>query len=303
MWIIVIICLIAILYLAIRFVLVKMEIKYIRNQLMNIKKDASSNQLIQATIGKSCSHLINDINEMLLLQIEERRKYRLRDQAIKEELANISHDFRTPLTAIKGYSQILSQDYNLDYNQKEYLTIMIRKINLLERQVEKFYDLTLIESQDYPVHLAFQPLKNLMDNVLMTYHKEMEANNIILKRYELTKDDVLMDEDITKRILNNLLSNVLKHGEKQMSIYTQVQDDTLVLSIMNHIQQNHVVPTEKIFERTYTTQSNRKDGVGLGLYIVRSLVRLQKGTVEAKQENDTFTILVTFKLKSFELYL
>ncbi|REI29093.1 hypothetical protein DOS81_07505 [Staphylococcus felis] len=222
MWIIVIICLIAIIYLAIRFVLVKMEIKYVRNQLMNIKKDASSNQLIQATMGKSCSHLINDINEMLLLQIEERRKYRLRDQAIKEELAN---------------------------------------------------------------------------------HKEMEANNIILKRYELTKDDVLMDEDITKRILNNLLSNVLKHGEKQMSIYTQVQDDTLVLSIMNHIQQNHVVPTEKIFERTYTTQSNRKDGVGLGLYIVRSLVRLQKGTVEAKQENDTFTILVTFKLKSFEPYL
>lgn len=303
MWIIVIICLIAILYLAIRFVLVKMEIKYIRNQLMNIKKDASSNQLIQATMGKSCSHLINDINEMLLLQIEERRKYRLRDQAIKEELANISHDFRTPLTAIKGYSQILSQDYNLDYNQKEYLTIMIRKINLLERQVEKFYDLTLIESQDYPVQLAFQPLKNLMDNVLMTYYKEMEANNIILKRYELTKDDVLMDEDITKRILNNLFSNVLKHGEKQMSIYTQVQDDTLVLSIMNHIQPNHVVPTEKIFERTYTTQSNRKDGVGLGLYIVRSLVRLQKGTVEAKQENDTFTILVTFKLKSFEPYL
>ncbi|MBH9581779.1 sensor histidine kinase [Staphylococcus felis] len=303
MWIIVIICLIAILYLAIRFVLVKMEIKYVRNQLMNIKKDASSNQLIQATMGKSCSHLINDINEMLLLQIEERRKYRLRDQAIKEELANISHDFRTPLTAIKGYSQILSQDYNLDYNQKEYLTIMIRKINLLERQVEKFYDLTLIESQDYPVQLAFQPLKNLMDNVLMTYYKEMEANNIILKRYELTKDDVLMDEDITKRILNNLFSNVLKHGEKQMSIYTQVQDDTLVLSIMNHIQPNHVVPTEKIFERTYTTQSNRKDGVGLGLYIVRSLVRLQKGTVEAKQENDTFTILVTFKLKSFEPYL
>lgn len=294
MWIIFVIACCIILYLSFNLFMLKKEINSITHQIRYLKSKASNQRITKSHTHKYTINLIDEINELMTRHANERRKYRNKEQSIKEEMTHISHDFRTPLTAIKGYVQLLEQESHLGKDERNYFNIINQKIDVLNQQVETFYDLTLIESKDYPVHLSYQPLSKVLDHVLISYYKAFEERSIALQAYHISNDSILIDEALTKRILENLLSNVLKFGKSYVELRTEIHDENLRLIISNDFHHDNKMDINQIFDRTYTSQLNRKDGTGLGLYIVQALTRLQGGSVQAKCENEQFTMMIDF---------
>lgn len=294
MWIILLMSLLVNFYLLLKWLFLKNDLHHITNQLKILNQDLTSQRWIDTTTTKQTIHLINQINIFRAKYIEDKRKFQLKEQAIKQEITHISHDFRTPLTAIKGYVQLLENDENFNETQQKYLNTIHHKVNVLSQQVKTFYELTLIESNDYPVHIQYQPVNAILEHVLLSYYKEMEDQSIALRSYHVSTEKVLLDEAMTQRMLENVLTNVLKYSQSYVSFETTVDEKRLQLAISNDVREGHKLDIDQIFERAYTTSLNRKNGTGIGLYIVRALAKLQGGYVKASQVGSVFTITIDF---------
>lgn len=296
MWWLFLISICLMIYLLVKWLLLKMEINRVTRQLNYLRAHRFSNRVIESSTDRQCVSLINEINALLTQQKEERKKYILKEQAIREEITNVSHDFRTPLTAIKGYVQLLESEGMNREEQKETLKIINQKVDILTQYVDQFYDITLLQSRDYPVNLCYASLKQVLDEVLLSYYTQLEAHHIILQKYEVTTQHVFMDVNHTKRIFNNLMDNILKYCKSYVLIEMKVKEDAVNLYLSNDVSTKKEIEVEKLFERTYTTELNRKNGTGIGLYLVRSLMELQNGSATIEQHDALFTVSLKFNI-------
>lgn len=242
--------------------------------------------------------LLSQINGLLEDRENETRQLREREESLRRQIANVSHDLRTPLTSILGYLQLLESD-DLDHDQRaRYLQVVEGRARVLQELITAFYDLSRIEGGEYPLEIQPVDLRRRLEPLLASFYDDFQQAGF---QVEVSLEDDLplvpADPGGVTRILTNLLNNALKHGSQSLSIRLEREGDCLVTAFSNdapHLTQEDL---PRVFERFYTGDQMRTgQNTGLGLAIVKALAQRMGHTAFAQLENGVFTVGVRWHM-------
>ena len=207
---------------------------------------------------------------------EEVKSQRMRTELI----TNVSHDLKTPLTAIITYTELLQEEGVTETQRKEYLEVLQRKSLRLK---------TLIED-------LFEVSKATSGNV--AFHTAKDAGLVFRFQFPEQKVFLMLDGDKTSRIFDNLYTNIIKYAMPDSRVYISVVQDAeeVRVELKNISGYELNIPAESLTERFVRGDSARSsEGSGLGLAIARSFVELQGGKMEIGIDGDLFKVLLTWK--------
>ena len=210
--------------------------------------------------------------------IEKEKQEKLRKQLI----ANISHEFKTPLTIISGYSQLMLDDVKGKEN-KENLEMIISESERLSGLVYEFLELSKLESGNVKLNNTRVDINELIKKELKKLSVRIQDKNINVKESYAKDAIITIDEKQVTRVIENILTNAIKFckNEMEIKIRTYIKDDYLVYEVYNSGSNIAEKEIENIFNSYYKDKSGRnKDGTGLGLTIVRAIVDLYNGKCE-----------------------
>lgn len=244
---------------------------------------------------KTHNELIEQINNLNDIWREAQAKYNRNTQQSKEMIASITHDFRTPLTSMLGYIQILQETTN-DESQIRYLNIIEKRTNSLNKLVDDFYDISILESEEYPVTITkINPIVILQEQLAMYY--EDLTNHFEQVIINITEDTVFSNSDAKalNRIYGNLIKNAINHGTGILEISTAIVDNHLDIIINNNT--NETINIDKLFDRTFRNDETRNsNSTGLGLSIAKELATVINAKLIVKQNDQTISFIISIPI-------
>ncbi len=251
-----------------------------------------------ASPDRPVEELLAQINGLLEDRETETRQLREREESLRRQIANVSHDLRTPLTSILGYLQLLEGD-DLDSEQRaRYLQVVEGRARVLQELITAFYDLSRIEGGEYPLEIQPVDLRRRLEPLLASFYDDFQqAGFQVDVQLEDNLPPVPADPGGVTRVLTNLLNNALKHGSQHLSIRLYREEDVLVTAFSNdapHLTQEDL---PRVFERFYTADQMRTgQNTGLGLAIVKALAQRMGHTAFAQLEDGVFTVGVRWHM-------
>ena len=277
------------------------RVKYINNISKDIRKIATGNlsNRVNLKYNNELTSLAKDINYMAK-ELEDK------DSMEKEFITNISHDLRTPLTTILGYSKMLEQRvYSNEEELERYVSIINKKGIYLKNMLDDFFDYTKLCSKD-------MELENVKINLNEMIMQLLDGEELSFKEKHLNLN-VALEKDaiytygnsmLIARAIDNLISNALKYSKENTEVEIKLQRDTInkneygVFSIRN-VSKIKMLKNEinDLFKRLYKMDKSRKDeGSGLGLAITNEIVKVHNGFIYTKSNEDKLEFLIGFIL-------
>lgn len=216
------------------------------------------------------------------------------EEYLKESIANISHDLRTPLTVILGHLQLLKKE-NMSKEQKKRVETVLNKAERMRELVTTFYSLSILDTEQVDIQKEEFNFSNLLMNLVTENSPALEHKNIQLK-INLPDNSVFLfsDKNMVERILQNLLTNAICYSSGILElILEQPSTNKIRFLIKNSVSNATEIDISRLFERFYTADKARHSGgTGLGLAIVKMLTQKLDGNVEAKLQTDTLIIIL-----------
>lgn len=286
----------AVAVLAVRTAVMRREIRSMSRQLEDLSSGRTEKKISLTLVDARLNELAAQINENMELQKQLRIDARKSEQRLKDSIAGVSHDLRTPLTAIIGYIQMLERS-GLSGEQQEKAMVILKKANAMRELVESFFELSVMESGQ--PELAEEPVNftNIVSEAVVDFIPRFEAAEL-KPDVDLGDKSLYMAGDTTalRRIVQNLLSNALKYTAGRVEVTLEESAGKIILTVANEVRPDTPPDMERLFERFYTADDSRNSGsAGLGLYIVKLLAEKMQGAVSASLENKTLSIYVVFQ--------
>lgn len=285
-------------FLFIRLIFMKKQIVDITRQLIDINKDKDDKKLTVAFINKEIEELTKSINTTLSLKKQcEINNIKLQSE-LRQTIANMSHDIRTPLTSIIGYIQFCKLDNIVEEERMEYLNTAEQRAKFLETLLNDFYELSLIEYLDYELKLESLNITRILQELLLGRYMDF-LDKGLSPTIEMPKDSIyiIAEEKYLERIIENLLSNAIKYTKDKLHISLVLEEETVLLKVSNTTDDLDSIDIDKIFDKFYMSDKNRSGkGTGLGLSIVKSLIEKISGTIEADKCEGMLNIYCRFKV-------
>lgn len=226
----------------------------------------------------------------------------VKSQKMKTELiTNMSHDLKTPLTAIITYVDLLKLEKD-EEKRKEYIQILEKKSLRLKVLIEDLFEISKATSQNVTLHKMDVDVVNLFKQVKLELDSRFEEAELGFRcTWPEEKLICELDSQKTYRIFENLLVNISKYAMHGTRVYTKVyrEKDEAVIQLLNVSAAEITVKAEDLTERFVRGDASRNtEGSGLGLAIARSFTELQQGTFRLTVEGDMFKVEVRFPLKT-----
>lgn len=262
-------------------------------QSLGEKLRADTNTLIDiSTRDRAMRALASAVNRELRRLRELRRRYQQGDLELKAAVANISHDLRTPLTAICGYLELLEGEEKAP-KAAEYLEIIQGRALLLRQLTEELFRYCMVLSD--PGDLAPEPisLNAVLESSLAAFYAELTGRGV-QPVVHMPPEKVVrrLDRAALSRVFSNLLSNAAKYSDGDLEI-TLTPGGAVVFA--NSSRSLSSVEVQKLFDRFYTVEAARKS-TGLGLSIARALAERMGGELAAEYREGKLYITAYFPL-------
>ena len=222
----------------------------------------------------------------------------VKSQRMKTELiTNVSHDLKTPLTAIITYVDLLKGETDEEKRQ-EYLQVLERKSLRLKVLIEDLFEISKANSANVTLHIVDVDIVNLFKQVQLELSDKIADAGLDFRCiYPEGKVIVPLDSQKTYRIFENLLVNVIKYAMPHTRVYVEIvqEQDAVAVRIKNVSEAELNFNPEEVTERFVRGDVSRNtEGSGLGLAIVKSFVELQKGKFWIETEADLFKVEIQF---------
>ncbi|WP_031368196.1 sensor histidine kinase [Clostridium botulinum] len=272
----------------------KRQIRDITGQIKEFKERKTNRKINTEIADKDIEELACEVNEYLELYKRNEEEKIVFENTLKQGIANMSHDLRTPLTSIIGYLKLLEND---EIDKKEALDILKNKTNKLNILINDFFELASIESEDYELDMIKVNLTNIVRDEILSLYEAFQDKGLKPKINILDKPIFIMsDKDSLERIIDNLLSNTLKYAEKDIEINLEESNDKVILKISNICTSIDEKDVLYMFDRFYMADKVRKgQRTGLGLSIVKSLMEKMDGIITSKFEQNRVSIICEWK--------
>ncbi len=239
---------------------------------------ADTNTLIDiSTRDRYMRKLAAEINVQLRLLRKERHRYQQGDLELKEAVTNISHDLRTPLTAINGYLGLLEQEEKSE-NVQRYLSQIQNRTEVLIKLTEELFQYSIVTSSQ-SLNYERMDLVRALEECLVSFYGIMKEKNIE-PQIELPEEPIWMqlDKGAVNRIFSNIISNAIKYSDGDLAVVMSA-DGTVIFS--NTAKNLNAVTVGRLFDRFYTVETSR-NSTGLGLSIAKLLTERMGGTIVAE---------------------
>lgn len=223
----------------------------------------------------------------------------MKSQNLKTELiTNVSHDLKTPLTAIITYVDLLKNENITEEERKEYINILDRKSARLKQLIEDLFEVSKAASGNIKVEFRRLNLTELLKQAVFEMEDRLAEAGIEC-RISVPETDVIMELDGEKmyRCLENLLINISKYGLSGTRAYLNLTEtkEAVDLVIKNISATELTMDMEELTERFIRGDKSRNtEGSGLGLAIVKSFVELQGGIFHVEADGDLFKAIIHF---------
>lgn len=274
------------------------ELTSISKQIEKSKGEYINIQTKSLNIG--IENVVKNINFLYDENQKVNAEKKLKEEEIRQSVANMSHDLRTPLTSIMGYIQLLkSKDITSD-ERKDYIEIVERRTKNLENLISSFYDLSRLQGNEYKFDLKSISLEKLLcDNIALYYNDFVNKNIEPVIEIEENLSNIISDEGAVRRIFSNLIGNALKHGEDFIKVNLKSEGDCIVSEFINSAPNLTSEMAGRLFDRFFTGDKSRNDkNTGLGLAITKGLVEKMGNKIEAELSNGQLKISIIWNNKS-----
>lgn len=243
-----------------------------------------------STSDRKMRALAADMDRQLKLLRKEHIRYTCGDHELKTAITNISHDLRTPLTAICGYMDLLSQEETSD-TVKEYLFIIGNRVEALKELTEELFRYSVILSVDTYEEREDVSLNNALEECLAAYYAAFKEAGIepeiqIPERMIWRR----LNAQALSRILSNLVGNAIKYSDGDFAVRL-CEDGTFFFH--NRADGLDEVSVGHLFDRFFTVENGRHS-TGLGLAIAKTLTEEMQGQIEAKYQDGALEISLWF---------
>lgn len=229
--------------------------------------------------------LASALNQELRALRKERLRYQQGDKELKEAVVNISHDLRTPLTAISGYLQLL-QGQDLPPDTRRYLEQIESRTESMKRLTEELFRYSVVVSEE---NLAREPvdLRRAVEEALLSFYGALEGRGIE-PQVRLPETPVIrqLDPAAVNRVLGNILTNALKYSAGDLEV---TLEESGRLTFSNAAPGLDPVAAGRLFDRFYTVEAAR-NSTGLGLSIAKELTQRMGGSIGAELHGGTLTV-------------
>lgn len=216
-----------------------------------------------------------------------------------ELITNVSHDLKTPLTAIITYVELLKKNDITEEQRNSYIETLEKKSARMKVLIEDLFDLSKASSNDMVLDISGVDIVNLMKQVVVEHeekYKEMGLEliwNVPEERLELS-----LDNQTTYRIFENLFLNIEKYAMENSRVYIDAcrqKDESVEIIIRNMSAEPLYIPGDRLTERFVRGDASRNtEGSGLGLAIAKSFTEVQKGSFEVCVDGDLFKTVMKF---------
>lgn len=243
-----------------------------------------------STRDKYMCRLANDINAQLRLLREQRRRYLDGDRELKDAVTGISHDLRTPLTAIFGYLDLLEREEKSD-TVARYLAFIGDRAEAMRALTEELFRYSVILSGERMLQCEPVCLNAALEEAVAGFYGALCARGIT-PTVKLTEVRVerMLDPAALSRIFENILGNALKYSDGDLLVTLTPAGEML---FANSAAGLDAVQVGKLFHRFFTVEAARS-GTGLGLSIAKALAEQMGGTVTARYETGKLYIVLAF---------
>ena len=250
-----------------------------------------TNTLIDiASRDKAMCALAESLNEELRALRSQRQIYYQGNLALKEAVTNISHDIRTPLTAIRGYLELLEGEEKTE-DTNRYLNVIAERTEVLSQLTEELFRYTVAAPISAEDDMTEEDLGMLLEESVLASYAVLVKKGI--------KPDIRLPEEkvkckintkITHRIFENILHNALKYSDGDLRITLSEQGEVV---FANHAAALDEVQVGRLFDRFYTVE-NAKTATGLGLAIAKQLTEQMGGSITAWYEDGMLYLKLRF---------
>ena len=276
-------------FLIVKLFIIKKTIREIEKSFTYILESDTNNIVTISSLDKDIKNLTINLNKNLVELRKQKLQYKNGNQELKKIITNISHDLRTPLTAHKGYIDLIKQE-KLSDNQKKYLKIIQKKSDEITELTGQLFEFSkIVDTLENNINIKKEEccINEILEETLVNFYSIFKEKSII-PTIKIT--DKKMYKTINKvsivRIFENILSNVSKYSNGNFKV--EMNEDGII-TFSNKATSLDATTVQKIFDRYFSVE-NAKESTGIGLSIAKQLVELNNGTIKAAY-NDGYLII------------
>ena len=276
--------------LLIRVVTTNIELKNITRELKEIT-EKDTNLLLSTSSGdKSIKILVDSLNKELKKLLSLKREYSKGIFDVKKSAENIAHDIRTPLTAIKGYVDLLEKE-ELSEEGRKYLDIIKGRVDYMKEMIDELF-LSLSMKSRGVLNLSNIDAKSILEEALVSYYNEFKKKGMSPSLMTPNEKVIIKaDSKALYRVYSNIISNALKYGEGEFEVEMDEKGNTIFSNLAPNMDS---VEANKLLDRYYTI-SDAKASSGIGLSISKEILQEMGGELKVKLENQRLYISIIYK--------
>lgn len=283
------------------------ELETLENEVFNMDEYLEGATELEVLFGTRYSATIIELNRLLKKVLESTLKEKNSLYSKSQLVSNLSHDLKTPLTSIVNSVYILKNEVLNEEEKVEQIKILEDKTERLNTLIKNLNEVIQSEENEIILNKERIDITKIIDDSIGSFRNRFEEANLEIK-VNKPMDDVIMllDKDKTIRVFENLFSNIAKYSLEDTRVYVDIlkEDEEGVKITLKNISKYELEVDKNTIGNRFVKgdKSRHKEGHGLGLSIVKNLVKVQGGKVDIKVEGDLFKVELNFKNKYITIF-
>lgn len=280
-----------IIVLCVKIYLLKRSAREIADEFADRLQTDTNTMIGICSCDKDMLYLADSINKQLKILRKEHLQYHQGNTELKNAITNISHDIRTPLTAIYGYLDMIQKTDDPE-KQDRYISIMKERAELMKQLTEELFSYSIIVSDESDMETEDVFVNQVLAESVSSFYPALSDNGIT-PHITLTDNRIIrnVNKAALSRVFSNLLNNAVKYSDGDLEI---TLSNTGEITFSNETKELSTVEVEQLFDRFYTVEAAHHS-TGLGLSIARMLVERMGGTITAEYDNERLIITIVLR--------
>lgn len=289
-WILCILLFVMSVLLFVKVNLLKKNMDEIRGELAERLATDTNTLICVSTSDKHIRHFAAELNRQLSLLHRQRRQYLNGNRELKHAVVNISHDLRTPLTAICGYLELLENEEKSE-NAERYIGLIENRSDALKQLTEELFRYSVIISTVEDMQWEAVNVNDALEESIIVFYAAFKEKDIV-PDIHIPEEKIIryLNKTALTRVFGNVLYNAVKYSDGDLKITLCPNGE---INFTNTASGLNEVQAGKLFDRFFTVKA-AGNATGLGLSIAKTLVEQMNGTIEATYQNNELSIRIMF---------